>query len=174
MISLYETSDNISDLNEEKPGISAFKFIVMSVQFFIFGGLLLFFFGVGAFVVMGYTMHIDYPNNCYIKIEKDILKGNRDSIFKALTSIKNTNLQGYQDICSYVDTITEASCLLGESRNGKLHPINTDGCYLKGTKTIFLRPDASSLDAAVTLRKEQILKYSQMSKEYWTTGSVNK
>lgn len=173
MISLYDTSDNISDLDEEKPGISAFKFILMSFQFLVFGTLLLFFFGMGTYIVLGYTMHIDFPNNCYIKVDKDILKGNRETVFKALNSIKNTNLQAYQDICTHVDTITEASCLLGETRNGKLHPINTDGCYLKGTKTIFIRPDASNLDAAVNLRKEQIMKYAQMSKEYWT-ASVGK
>jgi len=170
MISLYDTSDNISNLDEEKPGISAFKFIFTSIQFLIFGALLLFFFGAGTYIIMGYTMHIDYPNNCYIKVDKDILKGNRETIFKALASIKKTDLQKYQDICLYVDTISEASCLLGETRNGKLHPISTDGCYLKGTKTIFLKPDSSELDAAVESRKLQIIKYAQLSKEYWTTG----
>lgn len=172
MISLYDTSDNISNLEEnEKKGVSAFRFIIMSIQFLIFGSLFLFFFGAGTYMILSYTMFIDYPNNCYIKVDKDILKGNRETVFKALTSIKNNDSQAYTDICKYVDTISEASCLLGESKSGKLHPIATDGCYIRGTKTIFIKPDSSNTDNAVSLRKEQILKYSVMSKEYWSNSA---
>ena len=171
MISLYDTSDNISDLDDSnKKSTSVFKLIILTIQTLIFGSLLLFFFGLGAHTILGYTTFIDYANKCFIKVDKDILKGNRETVFKALSSIKNNNFQEYNDICNYVDTIAEAACLVGENNSGKLHPLNTDGCYIKGTKTIFISPDNSDLDAATTARKSQILKYSKMSKNYWLSS----
>lgn len=133
----------------------------------IFFSLLACFIGLWIYIFVGYNNHMDNPNKCFIRINKDIIRGNRDTVFTALLSLRETNYVDYVEICKYVDTISESYCLMGDSKTPKLHQLDTKGCYLKGTKTIFIEPVADDTPETIENRKEQLLKYGRLSRDYW-------
>lgn len=165
MISLYETNDSTSDLYENKR--SPFTGFVNNIYLLVVLLLLIIVVGGSAYIFYTYSHYIDFSNNCTIEVQKDIVSGNRQTIFDALKLIKEDHPEDYENICTQVDTIVETECILGDKKTPKIHYLDTDGCYLKGTKTIFIRPVSGTSDTIVENRAELILKYGTLSGEYW-------
>ncbi len=111
-----------------------------------------------------FTSHIDLFPVCFITIDRDITKGNRRTIKKAIAQIKITDPTDYAVLCTYVDGIKEKYCLLPEIpvRQG-----NEPGCYIRGSKVIVLKPESDETNAVIQQRKATILKYAQKSKDFW-------
>ncbi len=109
---------------------------------------------------------------CKISLEQDVLEGNSQTITAALTQILQQDPKSYQTVCQYVSTITEDTCLIANSpisqsdSQTQLAPVN-EGCYVKGTKNIYLTPTKDTTDQTVTARADAIKKYAELSKSFW-------
>lgn len=107
--------------------------------------------------------YFDPLNFCYIKIDNDILRGNQDTIKKAIKLLKKENGESYKTLCRYVDIILEQNCVI----NMPGQKIDKEGCYIKGSKVIYLKPEKQKTDLIIKKRAEIIEKYSSYSKNFW-------
>lgn len=128
--------------------------------FFIF---LAFYFFVNIF------NYFDLLNFCYIKIDGDLLRGNESTIKKAIKLLKREDKTAYKTLCAYVDTISEHNCF-ASSRKFSLENWNKNGCYIKGSKVIYLKPEKRENSAIINQRKISLKKYSEYSKDFWTNN----
>lgn len=110
--------------------------------------------------------YFDPLNFCYIKIDDDFLRGNESTIKKAIKLLKREDKAAYKTLCAYVDTISEHNCFTS-SRNISLEDWNKNGCYIKGSKVIYLKPEKRESAAIINQRKTSIKKYSEYSKDFW-------
>ncbi|EKD99499.1 MAG: hypothetical protein ACD_22C00241G0005 [uncultured bacterium] len=124
------------------------------------------FFIVICYLVVNSIDYFDITSGCYIAITGDVLKGNEDTIRTALRNLKYEDSDSYNRVCGYVSKIIENTCLNSDPRFGypKQMP---DGCYIKGSKTIYLKPVEKNSDEVVTSRMEELKRLSEFSKEFW-------
>ena len=132
---------------------------------------LLLIFLLGGYFIFSATAYFDPLSWCRIKIEKDILSGNRTTIKQAIRLIKSQRPVDYQDLCKYVEVISEKRCTvadpnvdLAQAQAGWQEP----GCYVRGSKYIYLAPESSASQVVIRQRAEAIIKYSQFSQDFWT------
>lgn len=99
-----------------------------------------------------------------------MIRGNEETIKQALKLIKKGNKNDYKMICKYVNTISEKYCTVadwhineGEVRAG----YEEAGCYVRGSKTIYIQPTQEETDEVIKARAEDIIKYASFSKEFW-------
>lgn len=105
-------------------------------------------------------------NFCYIKIDGDFLRGNEKTIRKAIKLLKKENKQAYNTLCGYINTISEKNCYT-TSQNISREEREKDGCYIKGSKVIYLKPEKGENNEVINKRKNAIKKYSEYSKDFW-------
>ncbi|OGC46261.1 hypothetical protein A2V49_04625 [candidate division WWE3 bacterium RBG_19FT_COMBO_34_6] len=110
--------------------------------------------------------YYDPINNCYIKINGNILSGNEDTIRAALKKIKNKNPEDYSMVCTFVDKILENDCLTSDPHFGYPSVI-PEGCFIEGSKFIYLKSNEVFSEDIINKRVELILKYSEYSRNYW-------
>ena len=118
--------------------------------------------------------YVDILSLCNIAIDKDFLKGNRETIVQAITQIKTEDKSAYKTVCKYVDLISENFCPVDHAYGGPFTYNNQSGCYIKGSKVIFINPDKSNYPTVINQRAESIKKYADLSKNYWDYPVVNK
>ena len=111
--------------------------------------------------------YVDVTKGCLVKISHDMLRGGRTSIRKALAEIKKTDPALYNNICSYVDIIYERRCLVVGDVYPSVRTLDSDGCYIAGTKIIYINPISDSEQNSVELRKIAITKYTSLATTYW-------
>ncbi|MBI2337911.1 hypothetical protein HYU95_01895 [Candidatus Daviesbacteria bacterium] len=111
--------------------------------------------------------HVDIFNLCNIAVDKDFLKGNSETILKAISRIKNQDKNTYKDICRYVNLVSENPCPVFHSYGGALQYNNQPGCFIKGSKIIYINPAKEESEQVISQRIEAIKKYSSLSKSYW-------
>lgn len=116
----------------------------------------------------GYYNYFDPINFCAINIDGDFLNGNKKTIQDALVSIKNTDKLSYKNICQYVSLISENFCPINHSYGGSLEYNNQPGCYIKGSKIIYLNPTKETSQNIIDQRAQAIKKYTELSKSYWS------
>jgi len=136
------------------------------IIFFIFIAMII---GM-AYYVVNFFSYFDPGSLCYIKTEKDILRGNEETIKQALRLIKLEDKEEYKMICAYVDVISEKDCVIADHHidpNKFEEGWEKAGCYVKGSKTIYLKPNNNEGAATVKKRAEDIKKYAEFSKEFW-------
>lgn len=112
--------------------------------------------------------YFDAAGFCYISINADALKGNKNTINKAIIQLKKQDEKGYKTLCRYVAAIHEQNCGNFDSRvsaNNGSHA--SPGCFIKGSKAIYVIPKEEDSDRVVTDRMETIKKYAQYSKLFW-------
>lgn len=110
--------------------------------------------------------YFDPINHCYINITTDPLNGNRKTIQSALKLLRASDAGTYAQVCDNVDSIEERYCDLRTLMSSESTPWHkAEGCFVKGGKSIYLKPNESS--SMTTRRAESIKKYSQMSEEFW-------
>jgi hypothetical protein len=103
---------------------------------------------------------------CKITLNVDVLRGNKDTLQKAIASLKDDK-QAYQDLCRNIDMISEEYCLATQPVKGTGQWGTEGGCYIKGSKTIYLDPNSEKSEYMIQKRAQLIKKYSQKSKEFW-------
>ena len=107
---------------------------------------------------------------CYLKIEGDIIRGNEKTIITALKKIKKEDKASYRKVCKYVDRISERYCFatdwhLDNSQYQK--EAAGPGCYARGSKTIYLKPEKQANKSIEETRQANIIKFSGHSRNYW-------
>lgn len=121
------------------------------------------------FILTNLNSYIDVEKFCLIKIESSEARGNRQSIIDAIGEIKKSNKSLYKELCQYIDTIAESNC-----QNAEPH-INLEeaglaekkgGCFVKGSKTIYLTPVKTYSSELVKNRVETLEKDILLSSEY--------
>ena len=111
--------------------------------------------------------YFDPMTLCYVRINKELVGGRRDTIKQAIRLLKKTDKPSYRTLCAYVSRIRERICI-GSDWHIENPPrgINANGCYIRGTKTIYLKPRPDEGDAVVAQRMQTIRIYSQLSAEF--------
>lgn len=116
---------------------------------------------------LNFFNYFDPLNFCYIKIDSDFLRGNEKTIKKAIKLLKKENKIAYKTLCGYINTISEKNCFTS-SQNISLEDWDKDGCYIKGSKIIYIKPEKDKGDTIINERKIIIKKYSEYSRDFWT------
>lgn len=112
--------------------------------------------------------YVDLFNFCNISVDKDFLKGNSSTVIKAIGIIKEQDKTAYKDVCRYVDLVSENYCPVYHTYGGSFEFNNQPGCYIKGSKVIYVNPQKQESKTIIEQRVEAIKKYSSLSKEYWS------
>ena len=139
---------------------SKFKMSKKILKYSIFAAVLLFI----VYLSMNVFSYFDPFSFCYVRIESDVLRGNRQTVKEVINMFKKDDRNGYGDFCRYVDRIKEGFCFTSS------RPANNEisqGCYVKGSKTIYLKPLENEGAVAVSERYNAIKKYSSFSKTFW-------
>lgn len=114
--------------------------------------------------------YVDVTSMCRIKLNGDMLRGNEETIKSALKYIKENKRSSYDDACKYIDNISERYCIDADyhldalaTQAGWKRP----GCYIRGSKTMYLKPESAKTDIVIKQRADEIIKDAQFSKNYW-------
>ncbi len=141
---------------------------------FIFGSFLFALFLLVVYIINSYA-YFNPLSLCHIKISGDVLRGNEDTIRGAISIIRKEDKETYRDLCKYVDRINEMFCMGADPRRGASdraswdeYGMNKAGCYVRGSRVIYIQPSYDKSDTTVNERVETIKKYTQYSKNYWT------
>jgi len=122
------------------------------------------------YFVINIFNYFDIVNLCYIRTEGDLVRGNEKTIKQALKYLKNNKKNDYKMVCKYTDTISEKYCILADD---DIDPEllkegwNLPGCYVRGSKNIYLTPSQNNEEEDIRQKAEAIIKYSNFSKEFW-------
>lgn len=111
--------------------------------------------------------YFDLPNLCYLSLKKDVLAGNKKTMHQAIGLLKKKNKADYKNLCRYVNTISEKYCFAFDPRvENKSGDPWRPGCYVKGSKTIYLKPEKKKSDLIIERRSAEIKKFMLMSKNF--------
>lgn len=119
------------------------------------------------FVLTNLNSYIDIKHFCLIRIENSQTQGNRQSIMEAINLIKQSDPANYKTLCQNIDTIAEVNCQNAEPH---LNPNEASlatiegGCFVKGSKTIYLTPVKSYSGALVKTRLETLKRNVQFTR----------
>jgi|GEM_PF-3356263 len=130
--------------------------------------LLMFLLGVAFFLFSGFN-YVDVRDDCYIKVKYDVLQGDRGSIIEALKQIKKEDYIFYRNLCQNVTRIYEKKCVLAEKNTPRLKFLPTQGCYIRGSKSIIIHPIKPDEYDKVERRISAIKLYAQMAIDYWAS-----
>lgn len=120
------------------------------------------------YVLINQFAYFDAPNFCHIGLEQDVLAGNKKTMRQAIGLIKKTSRADYKNLCRYVDNIVEKNCFAFDPRvENKESGAWQSGCFVKGSKTIYLKPENEASAAIIKKRSEEIKKFMLMSKNFW-------
>ena len=111
--------------------------------------------------------YIDIPNGCFITVEEDVAGGSKNGIYKSLEYIKKNNPSDYKKVCSNVTNIIEKYCLYMDPRVRTGEEFKRQGCYIKGSKIIYILPSTSTDESEIISKSKNIIKYANYSYEYW-------
>ncbi len=112
--------------------------------------------------------HVDITSPCYIGITSESFRGERKTVKQALYQLKKTDFSTYKDVCKNVNIINEKRCLPGDPRGDPDYKIpQIEGCYIKGTHTIYINPTQDRSYDTVLKRSEQIARYGTYCTEFW-------
>lgn len=120
----------------------------------------------GLFLYMQFN-YLDLANLCLIKIDHDVLRGNRSTITKALRRLKDRDFSTYNDVCLYVRKIYEDTCYLGRENVPDLNRVRSPGCYIAGSKAIVVPPMKEDDLSSVAEQMGNIKTYAAFAKEFW-------
>ena len=124
---------------------------------------------LAAYFIINISSYWDPLRMCYIKIEGDILRGNENTIQKAIVYIKNRDDSSYKNLCKYVDVISEKQCAAYDPRveTGRTDSEFKDSCFVKGSKNIYIKSTKEVSEEIVQRRAEEIIRMTNFSVEFW-------
>lgn len=122
----------------------------------------------GIYYVINIFSYFSPTSLCYISLNRDVLSGNKKTMHQAIALLKKEDKEVYRDLCKYVEVVSEKYCYVYDDRVEKLdYEAWQPGCYVKGSKTIYIKPEAGDSEDIIRKRAEDIKKYLQFSKEFW-------
>ena len=135
--------------------------------FFTFFVAIVIFFAIFSFAANMFS-YFDPLTFCYIGIENDFLRGNQKTVKEAIRLLKKEDIQSYKTLCKNVDTIVEDYCRAADPRvRGQEVGIDEPGCYIRGSKIIYLIPTKEDNKSVINQRAITIRKYAYFSKNFW-------
>lgn len=143
-----------------KSNITSILYIFVFIIFLTFA----FFYLINSF------SYFDPINLCYIKLKGDSLRGNEKTISDALKQIKKQDKKVYQMICKNVDIISEKFCVVRDAhidRSAFLTGNDFPGCYVRGSRVIYLHPQQAQSQKIIDDRAKDIQYYAGLSKNFW-------
>lgn len=126
--------------------------------------------GMGYYVSQFYYINTSPP--CFIKVSTNVVSG-IGPITVEINNLQSSDKAAYENLCRYVDHIVELPCLAGDTvvnTDPKLFDPKIQGCFVKGSKTIYLKPLNQETNPTPD-RVEALKRYATISKEYWSTQS---
>lgn len=125
--------------------------------------------------VLNYTINLfsyfDARSMCYISIDNDVARGEQSTITSAIKILKKEDPAAYATLCKYVDIVSENECRECDPRGDSTCILSYEtipaGCYIKGTKVIYLLPEKDVSEKTVKKRANLIKKYAEYSKNFW-------
>ena len=117
------------------------------------------------------THYLDISSFCSISIDKDFLRGNRETIQKALLAIKQNDSGSYKLICRNVDRIAEDLCPNDHTYGGPWELIRP-GCFIKGTRIIYIEPSPDKSKGTILERAEAIKSSVILLNQYLHSGKT--
>ena len=112
--------------------------------------------------------YFDAPNLCYISLTEDVINGNKKTMHQAISLLKRTNREDYKNLCRYVHQIAEKNCFAFDPRvESRSEKTWQPGCFVKGSKTIYIKPAKERSELMIKKRSEEIKKFMLISKNYW-------
>ena len=153
-------------------------------KYAVIGGLLL-------VLAWGWTAAfswLDVSALCRVRIDVELLEGDRASIKEAIAVVRREDPIAYRDLCRWVDRIQEEQqCMAGDPQAdprlrgasvislAQVDPAlarahDAAGCYMKGSRVIVLRRARESDDHAALLRErvEAIKRSAGYARAFWT------
>ncbi len=121
---------------------------------------------IGIAVFKGVTSYFDPFNFCSISIDGDIIRGNEKTIKQAIVYLKETDLLTYETLCNEVRVIKEKYCM---ETDLPLRISEKPGCYIRGSRVIYVKPQKETTDNIVQKRVDVIKKYALRSEAFWQT-----
>lgn len=121
------------------------------------------------FIAAGFY-YVDVFHLCFIRLSDDILNGNKVTIKKGIELIKRQSPEAYKNVCASLDMVIESYCLAGDVEPHSAaawSKINEPGCYIRGSKVIYIKPDKKDSEDVIMVRAEAIEYLAQKSKEFW-------
>jgi hypothetical protein len=117
-----------------------------------------------------YFSYLSVPDSCYVKIKNPSLSNNKGSILEAIKLIKASDPVSFGTFCRNIDTIVITNCMGSDWHLGdKIVGNDSAGCYIKGSKTIYLNP-IQSKKLSTEEMSSLLEKYSVASREFWESG----
>jgi len=122
----------------------------------------------GIYYFINIFAYFDVQNLCYINLQEDILSGDKKTMHQAIKLLKKNNKEDYKNLCRFVDTISEKYCFAFDPRvESKNEDPWQPGCFVKGSKIIYIKPIEETSNLIIQKRSEEIKKFMLMSKNYW-------
>ena len=123
---------------------------------------------------------------CRIRVEVDLLEGDRGAIETAIAVVRREDPAAYRALCAWVDRIQEErECAAGDPQadprlRGAAVPAeaiepalrrarDAAGCYVRGSRIVVLRRARDGEDAAAVLRAraEALKRLARYSQTFW-------
>ena len=122
-----------------------------------------------AYFIINISSYWNPLRMCYIKIEGDILRGNENTIQKAIVHIKNRDNSSYKNLCKYVDVISEKQCVAYDPRveTSRIDSEFKDSCFVRGSNNIYIKPTKEVSGEIIQRRAEEIIRVTNFSTEFW-------
>ncbi|MCK5490361.1 MAG: hypothetical protein KAI67_00820 [Candidatus Pacebacteria bacterium] len=119
--------------------------------------------------VINIFSYYDPINSCYIRVEGDVVSGNRKTVYDAIKLIKKEDKKTYKVLCQNVERISENECSTahGEFTEDDKIAWEQDGCYVRGSKVILIKPEKIDSESIIRKRVETIKKYALYSEKFW-------
>ena len=127
-------------------------------------------FMAGIYMTINIVNYFDPFGGGYLNIDGDIVSGNKETIKAAIRYLGKTDRTAYRNLCTVVDRVSEKNCIIADQRidsKGFIEGLNLDGCYVKGTRTIYLRPDKSDSPDVIEGRARTIKHYTEAVARFW-------
>lgn len=140
-----------------------------SLKFLTAGTLIAGLLSLMVFMIVSSFSYVDLSNRCYIRLQQELVRGDRKSLEKAILLIREQSFTDYEMVCRNVDRIIESYCISSDPHiSSTLVGYNEPGCFIKGSKAIYIRPEDNGLTQEVIEKRAQIIKkYANISKDYW-------
>lgn len=113
------------------------------------------------------SSYLNIIDLCKINIQNDMVRGNKETIFKAITLLSQEDQVSYKNLCKYVSTIKEGYCPIPTGDNSNITFLENSGCFIKGSKIIYIIPNQDRSNQIIIQRAESLRKSALFSKLYW-------
>lgn len=112
--------------------------------------------------------YFDIQESCLIKLTSQKTDNTKDLTKEAISILKSEDPGLYVSLCSNISHIRESYCIEAADNNPNIKYLQISGCYIKGTKTIFVTPGfGKDADQILSMRLDALKTYPKFSATFW-------